>query len=192
LSILVKTVVATLAGTALGLFATAQSVERGFGFDAVQAGPWTTWPKAGSNDADPYARAVISRTGQIPLGSAEGLSLIARADSAGRPLSPACDYVISGAIPPARFWTVTVTTPEGHVADNTSGRYGFTSSEIVRDWQGGFSIVVSRAARPGNWLPVAPDRPYLIVLRLYDTPNSATASTLDASEVPAIVAERCA
>lgn len=191
MSILVKTVVATFAGTALGLFVTSLSVEHGFGFDSVQAGPWTTWPKAGSVDADPYARAIIARSGQIPLGSTEGLSLIARKDSAGRDLSPACDYVISGAIPPARFWTVTVTTPDGHVADNPAGRYGFTSSEIVRDWQGGFSIVLSRSARPGNWLPVGHD-PYLIVLRLYDTPNSATASTLDEHEVPAIVAEHCA
>lgn len=191
MSILVKTVVATLAGTALGLFVTSLSVEHGFGFDAVQAGPWTTWPKAGSVDADPYARAIIARSGQIPLGSAEGLSLIADKDSTGRSLSPSCDYVISGAIPTARFWTLTVMTPEGRVADNSSGRFGFTSSEIVRDWKGGFSIVVSRSARPGNWLPVG-NAPYLIMLRLYDTPNSATASTLDAREVPAIVAERCA
>lgn len=191
MGILVKSIAATLAGTALGLFATTITVRSGLGFDAVVSGPWTSWPRAGTGDADPYARAIIAKTGQVPLGSAEGLAFVARTDSRRRTIDPACDYVVSGPVPAARFWTLGLTGQAGGLLDSPSGRQGFTSSELVRDSQGGFAVTLSRNARPGNWLQVGTDQPYTLVLRLYDSPNSMTATAFEASELPAIVAEHC-
>jgi hypothetical protein len=78
-------------GLWLGLAATYYSVERGhdlgFGtglvFGAVKAGPWSGWPKTGTREADPYARALFARNGETPLGVTEGLGFIARSDSDG-------------------------------------------------------------------------------------------------------------
>ena len=150
-----KMLVIAVAGLWLGLAGTYYAVERGedggvgtsFLFGAVKAGPWTGWPKSGTRDADPYARALYARNGETPLGITEGLSFLARADSSGAPLNPACDYVLSGAIPPARFWTLSAATPHG--------------------------------------------KPYLLMLRLYDTALSANAYSVVAQAMPSIVKEHC-
>ena len=187
-----KTLVAVTLGVALGLTATFFAVERGLGFGAVRAGPWTGWPKAGSRDADPYARAVLSRTGETPLGVAEGLGFTARTDSDGALLDPRCDYSVSGAVPAARWWTLTVLTPEGRFFDTPSKIHGLTSAEVVRDADGAFEIVLSRAARPGNWLQIAGETPFILMLRVYDTTMSATSSAIDARSMPVIARRACA
>ena len=191
LSIL-KALIIGLVGTGLGLAATFFSVERGMGFGAVRAGPWIGWPKSGTRDADPYVRAVLSRTGETPVGITEGLSFVARNDSAGALLDPRCDYAINGAMAPARYWTLTILTPEGRLIPTTSRRYGFTSSEILRSGDGAFNIDVSANARPGNWLQVNDTQPFVLMLRLYDTSASASAFTLDAQVMPTIRKGACA
>lgn len=185
-----KSIVAVALGVALGLAATFFAVERGMGLGAVRVGPWTGWPKTGSPDADPYARAVLARTGETPLGITEGLSFIARSDSAGALLDPRCDYVVSGAVPSARWWTLTALAPDGRLADNPARINGLGSAELLRR-SDGFEIVVSASARPGNWLPIAADQAFVLMLRLYDTTMSATASALDEKNMPSIARGRC-
>jgi hypothetical protein len=182
-----------LAGAALGLGATSLAVTRGFGFDRVQAGPWRGIPPVPATGGDPYARAAVSRSGQAPLGSAEGLGFTATTDSSGAKLNASCDYRISGAMPSARFWTLTVTGPKGELVAGGEGRprAGFTSSEILRDAQGGFEIRLSREARAGNWLRLVTPGAFMLALRLYDSPHSLSAGALGAAEMPAIVTERC-
>lgn len=191
LSFLLRAGLVLICGTLLGLGATWGAVWKGFGFGAVAAGPWTAWPRAGSREADPYARAALSRTGEVPLDLTEGLTFFARADSAGADLSQRCRYVIAGPVPPARYWTLTVTNSEGALVANTAQRYGFTSAEILRDERGAFSIILSRTARAGNWLPWGGSGAPMLVLRLYDTPVSAAAGALGADALPAIVKEGC-
>ncbi len=187
-----KSILVALVGVALGLAITFKSVERGVGFEAVHVGPWTGWPKSGAREADPYARAARARSGEIPLGITEGLAFIAGQDSAGAPLNSRCDAVLAGATPPARFWTLTATTPDGRFFDSPANRREFTSSEVVRDATGAFSVDIAAAARPGNWLPVAPNQAFQLVFRLYDTPASASAFTLEAAQMPTIARGRCA
>ncbi len=175
-----------LVGVGLGLFATYMAVERGYGFGAVIAGAWTAWPKTGSPEADPYARAVMARSGEIPLGLAEGLMFVASADDDGRPFDPRCDYTIRGRLPPARAWTITVMSPGGFLIRNEIGRYGFTSGEIVRERETPVSITISRSARPGNWLPLGEETPFIVVLRLYDTIVRASASAIEARTMPSV------
>ena len=194
-----KLIVAALIGLGLGLGATYYAVERGrdgdFGagpiFGAVKAGPWTGWPRTGTRDTDPYSRALFARNGEAPLGLTEGLSFLARTDADARPLDPACDYTVKGAIPAARFWTLSALSPQGHRLPTLSERHGFTSSEILRDAKGGFEIKVSASARPGNWLEVASGQPFLLMLRLYDSALSASPYSVTARVMPAIVKEGC-
>lgn len=186
-----KTLLTAAVGTALGLAATYYCVERGFGFGAVRAGPWTAWPRGGSPDADPYARASLARSGELPLGLAEGLTFFAASDSAGAPLSGACVYTVSGPVPPARFWTLGPATKDGALIANSAGRYGFTSAEILRAAGGGFSVTLSRAVQPGNWQPLGAADGFVLTLRLYDTPVSATAAALSAAAMPDITGSGC-
>ena len=187
----IKVLGAAALGIALGLAATQAAVKDGLGFDQIRAGPWTSSSNAGSQKADPYVKAVLARRAEVPLGLAEGLTFVARTDSAGRRLSGACDYRVGGDTPAARYWTLTVTTPRGELIANAARRYGFTSAEIVRDSKGRFQINVSRSARPGNWLPNGAAGPFALMLEIYDSPITAIASTLDAKSLPTIVKQRC-
>jgi len=191
LSILFKFILVVLAGTALGLALTYQVLQHRVDFDAVQAGPWKAFPKNGSVDIDPYARAILARTAELPLGTAEGLSFIARADSAGAVLQPSCDYVISGSVPPTRFWTLSVVSPNGLLIDNPAKRFGFTSAEIVRAADGTFEISVGHQAKPGNWLPLGTTKAFVFMLRLYDTLLDFGTAKVDAAALPKIIRSTC-
>jgi hypothetical protein len=184
--------VAALIGVAVGLVLTFSMLERGFGFGAVRAGPWTAWPRVGASDIDPYARAVLSRTGEIPLAAAQGIAFYARNDESGAALFGSCDYIISGAVPASRFWTLTLTDSNGRLIENSAHRYAFTSAEVLRRGDNSFAIAVAPAARPGNWLPSEARARFVLVLKLYDAVASASPSGLAGATTPRITRGRCA
>jgi hypothetical protein len=183
--------IAAVIGIAVGLALTFSTLERGFGFGAVRAGPWTAWPRVGASDIDPYARAVLSRTGEIPLAAAQGIAFYARTDESGAALSGSCDYLISGAVPASRFWTLTLTDPNGRLNENSAHRYAFTSAEVLRRGDNSFAIAVAPAARPGNWLPSEARGRFVLVLKLYDAVASASPSGLAGATTPRITRGRC-
>jgi len=173
-----------------GLGLTQYALTRGTAFGAITIGAWTAWPKTGTADIDPYARAAVARTGELPLGSGDGVAFFAASDDRGRALDGRCVVTVSGITPPARFWTLAIYDPDGRLIPNGANRYGFTSQEIARQSDGNFEIVLSARARPGNWLPTGGIDRYVAVLRLYDTPvGVATRSAKDAP-MPA-VSESC-
>ena len=180
-----------LAGIALGLSATALVLDQKLGLGAVHAGVWRVWPKAGTPDIDPYSRARLARSGEIPMGLTEGLALTAATDAMGEPLHANCDYALSGRIPVARTWTLTLVDPDGWLTGPDNARHNLTSTEILRRADGLFDINVSRQARPGNWLPISGDGAFMLVLRLYDTGISATASAIEAGTLPELVRGAC-
>jgi hypothetical protein len=188
---LIKAIFCLLVGTSLGLTVTYYSVAKGLGFGSVQAGSWTAWPKSGAADADPYARAVIARTGEVPLGQAEGISFVAGQDDNGVPLRAQCVYRIAGNVPAARYWTLTVLSPNGWLTANVAKRYGLTSAEIYRRFDGQFEIFASRSVHSGNWLPMGVADRFILMLRLYDTSVSATVSALDNASMPHISRLSC-
>ncbi|NDA47238.1 MAG: DUF1214 domain-containing protein [Alphaproteobacteria bacterium] len=186
-----KLVIALCVSLILGLGFTHYALTQGYGFGAIQLGVWTAWPKTGSPEADPYARAVLARTGEIPLGLGEGLTLIARKDQSGQELSPVCSYRLSGRMPKARAWSLILTDQQGHVLQSDLGRYGFTSGEVVREEDLSLTIFISRNVHSGNWLAPAGQAPFLLVLKLYDTITRSNVSALEAADLPVLVREQC-
>jgi hypothetical protein len=176
---------------AVGLGTTWLALNRGTAFGAVQIGAWTAWPRNGTRNIDPYARATIARSGELPLGSGDGIAFLAQADDNGRPLNGHCDVLVSGTTPQARFWTLTLYDPRGRLIGNLLDRYGFTSQEIVRNSDGTFDIVVGPRARAGNWLPTnAVDR-FVLLLRFYDTPVGVATRAAREVPMPAITVQAC-
>ena len=175
----------------IGLGATWLTLSRGTAFGAVPIGAWTAWPRTGTQEADPYARASIARRGELPVGSGDGVAFFARADDSGRPLDGRCDVTISGVTPQARFWTVTLYDTQGRLVANTIERYGFTSQEIVRRADGSFEIAVAPRARAGNWLPTGGIESYVLVLRLYDTPVGVATRAAREAPMPSIQVRGC-
>jgi hypothetical protein len=188
---LIKALTAGVVGLVLGLWATALSMRSRPAFDVTTIGAWTVSEKAGTLDASPYARADLERSGEIPLAAGEGLQFVAAVDDSGAALSARCAYLVGRTTPPARYWTISLVDGQGFPLENPAGRYGFRSSEIARDAEGGFIIAVSASAHAGNWLPIGTKGAFALVLRLYDSPVSATAGAIDKSAMPRIAKERC-
>jgi hypothetical protein len=180
---------AVAAGVGLGL--TWLALSNGTAFGAIQIGAWQAWPKTGTMDIDPYARAAIARIGALPLGLGDGVAFIATTDDAGRPLDGRCDVRVSGTTPQARFWTLTLYDPEGQLVPNSLNRQGFTSQELIRKPDGSFDITVAPRARPGNWLPTGGAERYTLALRLYDTPVGIATRTGREAPMPTIVQGAC-
>ncbi|MCX7899792.1 MAG: DUF1214 domain-containing protein [Methylocystis sp.] len=179
------------AGLALGFLMTLWSLHSGYGFNPMRVGPWTAWRHIGDSAIDPYARAALARAGEAPLGRDIGLAFIAQTDSDGAPLDGACEYKILDHAPAARFWTISLASPEGALIANPTQRYGFSSVDVLRRENGSFEIAIARAVRPGNWLSPGDARNFVIALRLYDTPLDVD-SQPETGSFPRIVKLNCA
>jgi hypothetical protein len=180
--LLTGTLFALIVAAIVGLGTTYLALTRGAAFGALTIGSWTAWPKTGTADADPYARAKIARTGRLPIALGDGVSFTAQSDDNGKLLDGRCDVVLSGITPTARFWTLTLYNPDGELVANSVNRFGFSSQEIVRHADGSFEIVAAPRAQPGNWLPTGGVERYALVLRLYDT--AVGVATKAGHEVP--------
>jgi len=181
---MLRTVLLTLLTLIVAIGGGAASVQyaldRFEGFGALEVGQWSAYPEAGTPDSDPYAKARGARNGTLALGAAEGLIFHAGRDAQGRELDRNCTYRITGATPPARFWTL-------YAADRSlrplPGQPGMLSAlhsrEILRGENGSFSITVSPKAQPGNWLPVEGSGPFVLVMTFYDTPVASSSGLSD-------------
>jgi hypothetical protein len=189
--LLLGSLFALAVAAAVGLGTTWLVLTRGTAFGAVPIGAWTAWPKNGTRDIDPYARATIARTGELPVGSGDGVAFLARTDDNGRPLDGRCDVRIVGTTPQARFWTVTLYDAQGRLIGNSIDRYGFTSQEVVRRADGSFEIAVAPRTRAGNWLPTNGVDSYQLVLRLYDSPVGVATRAAREAPMPAVTVQSC-
>ena len=184
--LLIGTLFALLVAAAIGLGSTWFALTRNVSFGAIKIGSWTAYPKSGSAEIDPYARASIARRGELPMGLGDGVSFIAKSDDAGRPLDGRCDVLISGTTPQARFFTLTLYGLDGRLIANSINRHGFTSQELVRKADGRFDVVVAPRARPGNWLPTSGVERYLLIMRFYDTPVGIATRAEREAPMPAL------
>ena len=167
------------------------TASRGTDLGSLTIGAWTARPRSGTVDIDPYSRAAIVRSGELPLGAGDGVAFTATADDNGKPLDGSCDVIVSGVTPAARFWTLTLYDLNGHVVPNPLERYAFTSQELVRRSNGAFDIRIAARARAGNWLPSSGVARYNLVLRLYDTPVGVATRARRDAPMPAISTESC-
>jgi len=180
-----------LIAAGVGLGSTFYALDRGAAFGALRIGSWVSFPKTGTADADPYARASIARSGQLPVALGDGVLFVAKTDDAGRSLDGRCSVVLSGITPAARFWTLTLYSPDGELVPNALNRHGFTSEEVVRRADGSFIVNVDPRAAPGNWLPTGGVDRYQLVLRFYDTAVGVATKAGRELPMPAISTEIC-
>jgi hypothetical protein len=190
--LLLGSLLAFLVAAAIGLGTTWFVLNEGVAYGGVTVGAWTAWPRNGTPGVDPYARAMLARTGELPVGSGDGVTFLARSDDSGRPLDGRCDVDVSGTTPQARFWTLTLYDPDGKLVANSVHRFGFTSQEVVRGANGAFEITIGPRARPGNWLPTGGVERYVLALRLYDTPIGLATRAGPDVPMPSISVRGCA
>lgn len=184
-------ITATIVGIVSGLGLTWLASTGVIGFGTVKIGAWVAWPKSGTPEADPYSRAIYARAGELPLGSTDGISFLATTDDNGSPLNGLCDIHISGHLPTARFWTLTIYDSQGRLIDNAGGRHGFTSAEILWAPDAGAEIVLAPRARSGNWISTGGRERIEAVLRFYDAPTGLGGRSAGKIEMPSVWQEFC-
>ena len=185
------TLLALILATVVGLGATWMTATRGTDLGTLTIGAWTARPKTGTADIDPYSRASIVRSGELPVGTGDGVAFTATTDDKKKALDGRCDVIVSGVTPPARFWTLTLYDRKGHLVANSLARYGFTSQEIVRQSDGSFEIRIASRSRAGNWLPTGGIERYALMLRLSDTPVGVATRTQRDAPMPTITTAGC-
>jgi hypothetical protein len=185
------TLLALAIATAVGLGLTWTTATRGTDLGTLSIGAWTARPRTGTSDIDPYARASIARSGELPIGTGDGVTFTATTDDKKKPLDGRCDIVVSGVTPAARFWTLSLYDTKGRLVPNTLQRYGFTSQEVVRNADGAFEIRIAARSRAGNWLPTSALERYVLMLRLYDTPVGVATRTQKDAPMPTIATVSC-
>jgi hypothetical protein len=175
----------------IGLGSTWYALTQNLAFGSLSLGAWTAFPRTGTPGIDPYARAAIARTGELPVGLGDGIAFTATEDDDARALDGRCEVTVRGITPPARYFTVTLYTPSGELVANPLNRHGFTSQELIRDPNGTFDIVVSPRARTGNWLPSGAVERYVLMMRFYDTSLGIATRAGREAPMPAVRTENC-
>ena len=150
-------------------------IHSGSQLTAATAGPWVTWTNAGRMDADPYTRAHTVRLGLLPLNSTLALTYQAQTDAAGQRIHSSCVYTVDVSGLDAEWWSIAVFDDRGGLIRNPANRYAFNASTVMRDPDGGARVVLSREARPGNWLPTTGAGRLILSLSVQD-PRWVTAA----------------
>lgn len=181
---------AALAGSLLGLGATAFVLHGKSSGSMVRAGAWQANLLAGSPDADPWTRAIVARDGLLALAPEETLYYTARIDSEGRTLDGSCRYRLDGWDPGARWWSLTAYGADNYLIPNPEGRHSISQSTIVRRKDQSWSLVVGPDPVSGNWLPVKAGEPFDLTIRLYN-PETDVYAEPEGIALPRITRESC-
>ena len=75
------TLLALILATFVGLGATWVTATRGTDLGTLTIGAWTARPRTGTSEIDPYARASIARSGELPVGTGDGVAFSATTDA---------------------------------------------------------------------------------------------------------------
>ena len=180
-----------LTNLALGLMSAEWMTRREIDFNTLHSGPWRAALQAAA-DPDPYTRARLARSGSAALALSEALRLTAKVDDDGHSLQSECHYKISGQAMPGRYWTLTLADISSQSAGDAAHRTGFTSSEVLRDHAGTWSVELGRDVRAGFFLPLTDDGPFTLVLHLYEPSVLGGAAAISREQRPHIQKETCA
>jgi hypothetical protein len=152
------------------------------GYSAQKNGPWRIWPSGVMPDQSPYVLAHHVLGGALPPDTNQMAVFTTTTDSDGKDLDGDCIYIVSGALPPARWWSL-------GVAGGAPG--ALSSGNVITGADGAFRAHVSAQAMPGNWLKLQDDGGFELVLRFHgptglvkDDPQRATLPAIRKGECP--------
>ncbi|MDE1929560.1 MAG: DUF1254 domain-containing protein, partial [Burkholderiales bacterium] len=150
----------------------ARSLELG-----LQRNGWTINDRGPRFGSDYLLRAGVAKDQPNVAIPEEALYPLARVDAAGRGLDGRHAYRIrfrSGRLPPVdAFWSITAYDDQGRMMPNAVHRYsiGDRTPGLAGDADGGLTLHLSSTLPAGvpaqNWLPVERDRPFYLMMRLY-------------------------
>lgn len=145
--------------------------------NSVHNGAWRTSASTGSADADPWTRAAVAMAGLYALSRKEAVYFTAFSDSDGEPFRGECDYLVSGATPDARWWSLTAYGADHFLVPNAADRYAVNAGNLPSAGSGRIELALSAAgdAERADLLPVPAAGAFSLTLRLYNPPEELAA-----------------
>lgn len=183
-----KMIFYALLGIAIGISSAYLLLSISPDFLWIQNGVWRTSLVAGSEQADPYTRAIVAKNYLYILNRSEAIYFIAESDGE-RELKRNCDYKIVGKDLPSRWWSITIYGEDNFLIPNEHNIYSITSANVLKEgdhWQ----IHVSRDPKGKNWIPLRGEGKFYITLRLYN-PEKDVYEKIKEIELPSIIREGC-
>jgi hypothetical protein len=125
--------------------------------------------------------------GRLPMSTFEAVEYIAAADSEGERLDPSCNYVIAGAMAPARWWRITAR--QGYSQQIAQGESILSQTALIEP-NNHIRVIAARDPQPGNWLKL-PNQSYLEFTLTLFSPASSVKSANSTVPLPKIIKEAC-
>ena len=157
-------------------------------------GPWQRWTMAGAEGADPYTKAHFARAGWLPLSTAAAHYFLAGKDSSGEALYADCEYVLNGAAPAGRRWTLAAFDLQGRPVEPGLGRPVITSANALPGPEASLTVHLGQSTAPGNWLSLTGAARMQLLLTVYgriDRAVKAGAAEASRRPLPNIVRTGC-
>lgn len=149
------------------------------------ARPWTPHQAAGSADTDSYNRARKAICCLLIPGRREAVYYHADKDSDGRPLRADCTYRVTGRIPQARWWSLTVYGEDRFLIETKHGRFSVNAGTPNATSGATLTVTVSPKQSEGAWLPTRGGGRIHLMLRAY-RPAPALVADPAGAALPAI------
>ncbi|MDM7958086.1 DUF1214 domain-containing protein [Blastomonas sp.] len=155
------------AGLALGAGTAVLQLRQSFAADGITAGPWRTGEKIGTADASVATRASVALRGLLALPEREAIYFNAAEDSAGRKLTGACRYTVSGGAIDARWWSLTLYDAKGYLIPNAARAHSLGSAALTPAEAGRWQVDIARQRTGPHWIAMPDAQPFELTLRAY-------------------------
>jgi hypothetical protein len=160
---------------------------------SIKNGAWFHNPLVGSNEATGYLRATVSIIGFLGMSKKESIYFIAREDDNNETLSGSCTYKVEGKFSSknARWWSITAYDAyTSKLIPNDAYQYSYSGDTVQLHENGSFTLKISPSEQAHNWIPVLPNKPFDLTLRLYN-PSEKVRSNPESVSLPTITKEAC-
>jgi len=154
----------------------------------IRNGPWSTRFATGSEKMSLKYRAMVAIYGLWALRSTEAVYFSAYTDSDGNKLNRQSRYRIEGKDLDARSWSITV-YKNNQFIPNAQYRYCYSMTNLERESDGSWKVILSADEQTGNWIPLGnDDGPIAVTLRFYN-PGQSVYQHPETNKLPRIIKE---
>jgi hypothetical protein len=185
--IILGILVALILGSGIGIGSAVLAYES-VGQSHLKNGAWSTDLAKGSDKDDAYSRTHAAVHALLGLTQAEVIYYVAATDDSGKPLSGDGVYRVEGKAPEARWWSITAYGSDDYLIPNEYNRYSYSGNNVTYDSNGKFTFYISKAQKPGAWLPTGDQKKFILELRLYN-PGDSVRMNPGTVELPHIIRE---
>lgn len=158
-----------------------QTSERSF----IENGHWRTDATLASPGSSARVRAYLAIVGLMGLPLQETAYYERNTTEDGDPIDANGIYEIRGQDLPARWWSITLYNHDNFLTPNEYERYSVKGTEVAREPDGSFRILLARTPQEGNWIPLGDGYDMTVLLRLYN-PDPALAEQLETVTLPTV------